>query len=409
MVGAERNNSDFSTLHGFIEQEQRAEKINRKISEKTILDNFVSKFECYTTEMEERGREGSVENNLTVEINLSVDAKFEKLPVKGSEGESRGRAVSQKTEIEQDLVIIEEYHGESNKGREIAGKVEDEEDEEEEDIDGTEDSTKKAKFRSAVRVRGSGGDGSGSAGGSLNGSQKSGDKKTKEAEKEEELLNEKKREIEREEKKTAARLVRSQFLVDMEAHFKIVKARKILRESKPMIKTTTVTTVHTETMGSVATKRTTTTVTETQTTEIVPNPSIVCVPGYIESIEIDFSSLPSTRVSQSAHFCRLNIDVSLFLFFVTRLVLQSITPYLPSQPPSFFTLSYSYPSSLALRQSLAQSHVFTHFLRQTFTRSHTHTLTDSSTYSPNQSVTHILFLSLTPPLRTGPQPFYSPV
>ena len=98
MVGAERNNSDFSTLHGFIEQEQRAEKINRKISEKTILDNFVSKFECYTTEMEERGREGSVENNLTVEINLSVDAKFEKLPVKGSEGESRGRAVSQKTD-----------------------------------------------------------------------------------------------------------------------------------------------------------------------------------------------------------------------------------------------------------------------------------------------------------------------
>ena len=88
----------------------------------------------------------------------------------------------------------------------------------------------------------------------------------------------------------------------MEEHFKTVKSRKTEKASKPKTKTTTVTTVITETEGSVATKRTTTTVTETQTTEIVLNPSIVCVPGYIENIEIDFSSLPSTRVRMLTNY-----------------------------------------------------------------------------------------------------------
>ena len=214
-------------------------------------------------------------------------------------------------------------------------------------------------------------------------------------------MNEKKREIEREEKKTAARLVRSQFLVDMEAHFKIVKARKTQRESKPLIKTTTVTTVHTETMGSVATKRTTTTVTETQTTEIVPNPSIVCVPGYIESIEIDFSSLPSTRVSQREYFCRIFTVTFLFFFCVLRLVLQSSALFTPlcnsSCTPMISSLpDYSHPRSLPRLHSLAQSHIFTHFLHRS--RSHTYRLIHSLNHPLPQSS-----------LRTGPQPFYSHV
>ena len=255
MVGSERRNTDFN-YHGFEEQEEKIGKSGKSVSMQEILDNLSS-------DVENANREANDEISGREEINQDRDEGQGLLYGRGTLTRSTSEK-SHRTEIQRDLVILENYCCRASDG---------EKDKSEASVNVnamTSEDGKATEMKRNARCYESG-----------RGSNK--------ADKNWELV------------RANCRKLRYAFLLKIEEHFKAQIDRKKSKSYKlPEIKTKTVTTVTTDSSGAIGTTRVTTTVTETTTTEIIQSTSALSVPGYIEGvIDIDFSSLPPTKVKSS--------------------------------------------------------------------------------------------------------------
>ena len=257
MVGSERRNTDFYH-HGFEEQEEMIGKSEKVVSMQEILDNLAS-------DLESSKSEANVEVQVTEDdIEGREEGEGSLLYGKGKLTKSTSEK-SQRTEIQRDLVILENYccegsDGEKEKyGASVHGNAM------------TSEDRKGAEMKRNTRNYVSG-------------------KSSKKENKNRDLV------------KANCRELRYAFLLKIEEQFKSLINRKKSKSQKlPERKTKTATTVTTDSFGTMGAKRITTTITETTTTEIIQNTSALFVPGYIEGvIEIDFSSFPPTKVLSSA-------------------------------------------------------------------------------------------------------------
>ena len=256
MVGTERKNTDFN-YHGFEEQEEKIGKSGKSVSMQEILDNLAS-------DVENANRETNDENHGGEETIQDGDEGEGLLYGRRGELTKSTSEKSQRTEIQRDLVILENYCSHASDGEkdksEAAVNV---------NVMTSEDG-KVTEIKRNARCHESG-------------------RSSKKTDKNRELV------------RANCRELRYAFLLKIEEHFKAQIDRKKSKSHKlPEIKTKIVTTVTTDSSGAMGTKRVTTTVTETTTTEIIQSTSALSVPGYIEgAIDIDFTSLPPTKVKSS--------------------------------------------------------------------------------------------------------------
>ena len=272
MVGSERKKSVFSH-YDFERQEEMMESFQKKISMKEILDNLALDLEF--PDGEEYGRvEGAGQESGHTggkkKHNGALSCHSEK---------------SQITEIQNNLIIVENYYGEGEELKDECLFVRDR------TVSGSMGEIEMNHLR-----RGKG--------------DREGIDEDHEKDKERGVGDRDKRSRERELIRDNCHRLRYDFLLKIEDHFKgLIERKKEKNRKSPKTTTKTVTTVSKDSTGLTAATRTTTTITETVITEIVQSSSALCVPGYIDDIEIDFSSLPPTKV-----FIRPSVCVSLSVY-----------------------------------------------------------------------------------------------